>query len=885
MEHDRPKPEALLASIQRQEERKGRGRLRIFFGMAPGVGKTYAMLQEARRQQTQGVDIVVGLVETHGRSETAALLEGLVIAPRRQVDHRGTIIQEMDLDGIVFLHPKLVLVDELAHTNAPGSRHPKRYQDVLELLQRGIDVFTTLNVQHVESRADSVRQLTGVAVQETVPDSLLELADEITLLDLSPERLRDRLAEGKVYLGNRAAAASENFFKEENLFGLREIALRLTAEHVDQQLRSLRGGLKTGPVSSSSRLMVAVGPSPHSLELVRRTRRLASALDASWLVVSIDSGRPLSVGDQRQLDKNLALARELGAEVLFTRDDDVARALLRVARENHITQLVLGKALESTWRRWLRGGTLLDQLMRDGATFDLHVVAPIAPGVFRKSPAPPRPAAWSGYACAIGVIIVVTTLNFAIVALTGPRAPSLFYLLSILLLGLRLGRGPLLLAAALSAVLWDFLFIPPIFTFYIARFDDGVTLVLFFVVALVTGQMTSRLSSNERQERRRERRAAALYQLARNIGTAASVDEVLTQAARQIRQTFEVECAFYIGTSEFGLPSQPRVATGLTLDEKEHSVAVWAYRNRRTAGRFTDTLASAQAFQLPMQTTTRAYGVLAVLPAVDRLLDLNERDLLESFAQQIALVLEKETLRAEAETGRMLAQSEELQRALFNSVSHELQTPLAVIQSGLEELNRLADQRVTPLTDVMGQSVERLKRLVKNLLDSARLETGRLEPKREWGEIHDLLEQAIELVHIPHLTDRVLVQLPVDLPLIHVDFGLLAQALANVLHNAIAYSPASVPLRVQAESTSSAVLLRVIDHGPGIPPELRETLFDRFVRAPNSKPGGSGLGLAIARGFIEIHGGTIEVEETPGGGATFVIRLPLEKPSKSARLD
>ena len=885
MDDVRPDPEAILASIQREEAQRKRGRLKIFFGMSPGVGKTYAMLQEAKREEARKVDVVVGLVETHGRAETAAMLEGLVIAPRRQIEYRGTQLEEMDLDAIIFLRPEMVLVDELAHTNAPGSRHPKRYQDVLELLDLGIDVFTTLNVQHVESRADSVRQLTGVTVQETIPDSILERADEITLVDLSPTSLRERLQEGKVYLGNRAAAASENFFKEENLIALREIALRLTAERVDQQLRTLRrGSLLHAPAGSSGRLMVAVGPSPYSLELVRRTRRIAYTLDAGWLVVSIESGQRLSPEDQRQLDKNLSLARELGAEVVFTRDDDIARALLRVARENHVTQLIVGKPMGPAWRQRL-GGSLLDRLMRDGGTLDIQVIAPVVPASPRNSPHLSERLTWSGYGVAVGGILGATALNFGLAQFVGYWSLALVYLLAILLLGLRLSRGPLLLAAALSAVLWDFLFIPPLYTFYIARFDDGFMLGLFFVVALVTGQLTSRLRSDERNERRREQKASALYRLTRSMSLARSVDEVLWQAVHQIREIFEFESAFYLAENTFGLPLSAYPSSAMALGEKEHGVAVWAYRNRRSAGRFTDTLASSQAIYLPLLASTRAFGVMAVKLVPERRLNLDERDLLESFAQQIAMVLEKESLRAQAETGRVVAQSEGLYRSLFNSVSHELQTPLSVLQSGLDELNRTPNAKLAPTLETMGDGMERLKRLVKNLLDSARLETGRLEPKREWGEVQDLIDQAVDLVHVPQFESHLAVHLPDELPLVHVDFGLVSQAIANVLHNAFIHSPKSVKIRLEAEALPESLLLRISDNGPGISADMLDTLFDRFARGRDAKPGGSGLGLAIARGFIQIHGGTIEASGNPGGGATFLIRLPLEKPPASLTLE
>jgi len=876
----RPNPDALLASIQTEEAKLKRGRLKIFFGMAPGVGKTYAMLKEARKEEAQGVDVVVGLVETHGRAETAQMLGGLPAAPRRKVDYRGTTLEEMDLDGIIFLRPQLVVVYELAHTNAPGSRHPKRYQDVLELLDLGINVFSTLNVQHVESRAEAVRQIAGVQVHETVPDSILEQADDIELIDVSPARLRERLAEGKVYLGARAAVASDNFFKEENLVALREIALRLTAERVDQQLRSLR---KNRPAGSSGRLMVAVGPSPYSLELVRRTRRLAYAQDASWLAVAIEPEVPFPADAQRQFDKNLALARELGAEVIFTRDQDLARALLRVARENHVTQIVMGRPHGFRWNEWLNGGSLLTKLLKEGDPIDLHI---IPPPVTKARWTKPRSGTldWTGYIQASIGVLIVTGANVGFSALTGYWSLALFYLLAILLMSMRLGRGPLLLAAALSALLWDFLFIPPLYTFYIAKFEDGFMLCLFFVVALVTGQLTSRLRIEERNERQRERRASSLYRLTRSIGAATTLDEVIAQASMQIKETFDADCGFYVANSAFGLPASPHPSGELKLDEKEHGVAVWAYRNRRVAGRFTDTLASSEYFHVPLLTATKAYGVMVIKPPPERSLSLDERDLLESFAQQIALVLEKDALQSEAESARILSKSDELHRALFNSVSHELQTPLAVLQSGLDELKRVSHSQNDRVTDAMDDAMERLKRLVKNLLDSARLETGRLELRREWGDVRGLIDQAIELVGNSLQSAELQVQLPTSLPLLNVDFALMAQALANILHNAIVHGTPPIKISLIAEVSSEFLVIQVRDNGPGIPADLMQNIFDRFVRAPGAKPGGSGLGLSISKGFIQAHNGTLEAHNLPDLGCLFTLRLPLEKAPASITL-
>jgi len=886
MADDRPNPDALLASIQREATRDKQGRLKIFFGMAPGVGKTYAMLKDARQRDAEGVDVVIGYIETHNRPETTALLEGLVIAPRRALEYRNVAMEEMDLDAIIFLRPRLVLVDELAHTNAPGSRHPKRYQDVLELLALGIDVSTTLNVQHIESRSDLVRQITGATVQETVPDSILELADEIELIDISPERLRERLAEGKVYLGPRAEAASQNFFKEDNLIALREIALRLTAERVDQQLRNIRQGhIARDTWNAGERLMVAVGPSPFSMQLVRRARRMAYTLNAPWLAVSVEANEQLSPEAQRQLDKNLSLARELGAEIVFTRDENVANALMRVALQNNVSRIVAGKPLGNRLIEWLRGGSLVDQLIRLSGPIDIYVVTAAEPSA-KKSPwhAPVR-IPWREYFQAFMTVAGVTAVSFFLVGLTGYWSIALFYLMAVILQGMFLGRGPVLFGATLSALLWDYLFIPPLYTFYIGKFEDGLMLGIFFIVALVTGQLTSRIRAQERDERLREHRAQALYHLTRSIVTASTTDEVLANAVTQIRELFGMATAFLMGESQFGLAPKPHSASTFYPDEKEIGVATWAYRNRRNAGRFTDTLPSAQAFHIPLVTTEQVMGIMAVQPAANETLMLDQRDLLESFAHQIALVLEKEKLRHEAETASVLGKADQLHRTLFNSISHELRTPLSAIQIATDEL---CNDALTPaqrrLANEIHEALDRLKRLVKNLLDSARLESGQLEPRLEWGDIRDLVENAVELTKPAFSEGQLQLRLPKDLPLLHADFGLLAQALANLLHNAAIHTPSQTQVSLDVEVVAETLIIRIADKGPGISPDILPHLFEKFQRASDARPGGTGLGLSIARGFIEAHGGTLEAYNQPEGGAVFVLRLPLEKQPPAAEL-
>src|SRR6266542_2648197 len=512
-EVDRPNADEILARLKREETAAGRGKLKIFFGMSPGVGKTYAMLLAAREKQAEGCEVVVGIVETHGRKETEALLEGMPIMPRSQIEYRGTTLSEMDLDAILTWHPGLAVVDELAHTNAPGSRHPKRYQDVLELLDAGISVYTTLNVQHVASRSDTVRQISGVSVHETVPDSVLDLADEIMLVDLTPEQLRARLAEGKVYLGERAEWAAKNFFRESNLTALREMALRLVAEHVDRDLRDIMSEEKiAGPWKSGDR----------------------------WIVANIEQPRPLSQDEQTRLTRYLALARQLGAEVISTPGTDIGEALLRIAHQHNVTQIVIGKPLGARWTSfWKRDP--LRWLMRHSGNIDIHMIPSDESTRPRHESIEERlaRAPWRDFGIALLIAVVVTALSLSIFAYTGYYAVALFYLLAVLLAGMRLRRWPTLFLAALSAMLWNFLYVPPRFTFHIEQFQDFMMFSAYFVVALVIGHLATQLREREQAERRREQRATALYRFTRALAASRDLDQALPKVFALIKESFQ----------------------------------------------------------------------------------------------------------------------------------------------------------------------------------------------------------------------------------------------------------------------------------------------------------------------------------------------------------
>lgn len=859
----RPDPDALLASIQKEREAARRGRLKVFFGMCPGVGKTYAMLQAAQQKQREGVEVLVGVVETHGRKETEALLDGLAICPRAQIDYKGTTLEEMDLDAILLWHPPLVVVDELAHTNAPGSRHPKRYQDVLELLDAGIDVFTSVNVQHLESRADTVYQITGAQVRETVPDSVLDLADEIVLVDLPPEQLLNRLSEGKVYLGDRAARAAEGFFKESNLTALREMALRYVAEHVDRDLRDLmRTQSIAGPWKTGDRLLVAVSASPFSEKLIRYTRRLAATMEGSWIAANIDTGRPLDEAAQARLSRYLALARQLGAEVISTAGTEIGETLLRIARQHNVTQIVIGKPLDARWQRWLGRQSPVDWLIRHSGEIDLHMIRSdadleTAPRIFAESFAASqgREFGWAGL-----LVIGVTIAGWLLVPLTGYWSVALIYLLTVVLASTFLSRWPTLFLATLSALLWNLLFIPPRFTLYISRIHDLMMFGTYFVVALVIGHYTTRLRARERAERKREERATALYRLTRALAASRDLSEALQTVMQIVRESFNAEAAVLLRDPS-GI--SPHVASTLTLSAKEESVAAWAFQKKQVAGRSTDTLPNAEALHLPLLAGDRAEGVLAV--RVPPSLPLDQRELLDAFAAQLAVFLEKERALQASREAHLTAQSEKLQKTLFDSVSHELKTPLAAMSAALEQPQ--PDQRE------LRQAVRRLTKTVDHLLDVTRLESGLLQPTREWCDPAELAREALALAGLDGRPIDVSVS--PELSPIHVDVGLIAQALATLLSNAAVYSPAGAPIELHAESDPSALIFSVADRGPGLAPGEENKVFEKFYRGAGQPGGGLGLGLTIARQLVEAHGGTLTARNREqGGGARFSLRLP-----------
>jgi len=883
----RPDPDALLQSLKDKEEKEQKAKLTIFLGMCAGVGKTYDMLKTAQELRSKGVDVIVGYVETHRRKDTEALLTGLEIVPRRAVEYGGVRLEEMNLDAVLTRNPAIALVDELAHTNAPGSRHAKRYQDVLELLDHGISVMTTLNVQHVESRADTVAQIAGSIVRETVPDSILDAADEVELVDISPDDLLKRLSEGKVYTAERSALAVQNFFRKGNLTALREMALRLTAERVDQQLREyMQTNRITGPWKSGQRLIVGISASPHSIRLLRWARRMASTMQATWVALHVETSKPLPEAARVQLAKNVKLARELGAEIATTADEDVIKAILRVAKEQNATQILIGKeGVVHPFR-----GSILKRLTQGSGDLDIYVVGGDKEErqERRKFSLPAITSEWHQYALAAAAVALTSLLCYPVGSVLGYQSVSMIFLLVVTLLPLRLGVGPVLLAAGLSALLWDFLFIPPRFTFTIALPQDFLMLATYFVIASVTGNLTARVRARERLVLQREHHATALYNLTRDLSAAASQDGVAKASVENIARSFGATTVVYLSEPDGDIFKAPHATSSLSVDQKEFSVAAWVYWNEKKAGLHTDTLPFAQATYFPLSGPRYPLGVIGVRMSDGIRMSLDQEALMENFANQIASSLERESLNELAKRSIAVEQSERLYQTLFNSISHEMRTPLSAIlgaSEGLQDETILTDSTTRgSLIEEIHTAALRLNRLVGNLLDMTRIESGLIRPKLDWCDLNDLVQSALRRLSQDIGHHPVTVDIPQDMPLIRMDFGLMEQVLNNLVYNAIFYTPPDTPILIRGRVQQGECVLEVIDRGVGLPEGEEKNIFEKFYRVPGTKAGGTGLGLSIVKGFVEAHHGTIIAANDPEGGARFIIRIPFqEEPLQKGR--
>jgi two-component system, OmpR family, sensor histidine kinase KdpD len=873
-------PEAFLRTLKRVEEKERRGKLRVFFGMCAGVGKTFEMLQAAHEAKKKGSDVLVGYVETHGRHETEALLTGLLVVPRKKVEYRGAVLEEMDIDTILTRKPVLVLVDELAHTNAPGSRHTKRYLDVLELLDNGIDVFTTLNVQHLESRADTVAQITGAIVRETVPDSLLEQADELQLVDLSPEDLLKRMAEGKVYTGDRSQRAIRNFFRQGNLTALREMALRLAAERVERQMRDYRQSERIRvPWRAGQRLVVGVTPGKESIRLIRWTRRLASAMQASWVAVFVERASPGPRADSDQFARNISLARELGAEIVTTADEDVATGLLRVAQEQNATQIIVGKPGRA--RPWNK--SLVERLIELSADVDIYVATGTDAAEEKHSWRFRRTVSHSGlsqYAVAAAIVLLLAALCYPFEATLGYQTVSLILILAVVMLPLRFGVGPVILAAAISALTWNYFFIPPRFTFAIAKPQDLLMMMVLFATATVSGVLTARVRTREKAVRSRETRATALYTLTNDLSSAGNQDDVAGAAVLNIRKFFDVDVALFLSELDGDFINRPHASSTYLPDGKELSVPAWVHWNEKKAGRFTDTLPFAEATYFPLSGPRYPLGVIGIKRRNADRLSLDQEALLENFLSQISSALEREFLNEINKRSIAIVESERLYTTLFASISHEMRTPITALigaSEGLLDDKVSADATVRhELAQDIQSAAERLDNVVQNLLAMTRLESGLIQPKLDWTDVRDVINSAIDKLRNDLSGHTVSMDISPDLPLIRLDYALIEQALLNLLRNAAVHTPADSSLEIHAVAEHEACFITISDNGPGIPPESLDKLFEKFYRVPGSRPGGIGLGLSIALGFVQAHHGTLQARNRPEGGAEFIMQLPVE---------
>jgi two-component system, OmpR family, sensor histidine kinase KdpD len=879
----RPDPDDLLQSLKRDEERETQGRLKIFFGMCAGVGKTYDMLKAAHEAGSKGVAVLVGYVETHGRKETEELLAGLEVLSRKTVEYRGTTLQEMDIDAILARKPSLVLVDELAHTNAPGSRHTKRYQDVIELLDKGIDVYTTLNVQHLESRADTVAQITGSTIRETIPDSVFEKADSVEIVDLPPDELLKRFADGKVYTAERSQEAVRNFFRAGNLTALREMALRLVAERVDHQLRDLMKSKRiAGPWKSGQRLVVGISPSPNTVTLIRWARRTAYSMNATWVGVYVEHSQRLSAAARDRLAGNIKLARELGAEIVTTADEDIVEGILRVAREQNATQILIGK----TNRHLPFSPSLLDRLIERSGELDIYVVGgdKATPPNRRRLHIPDIQSGIRQYLIAACAVLAVSLLLYPLRSTLGYQPISLILLLTVVLLPLKLGAGPVLLAAALSAIVWDFFFIPPQFTFAIGLLQDVLMFVLYFGVAAVTGVLTARIRAREHAVRVREEHASALYGLTRDLSIARSQDDVVRAAVDNLKRYFSAEAVVLLSQSDGDIFTEAHPASTFATDQRDFGVAAWVYWNEKKAGQFTDTLPAARATFFPLSGPRYPLGVVGLHMPTGGRLTIDQESLLDIFLRQISSAIEREQLHDLTRKTLVVAESERLYKTLFDTLSHEFRTPVATILGAADQLQReplFAGGIPAEIVRDMYDAANRLNHLVQNLLDMTRVESGLLKIKRDWCDIADLIGTVVRKVEdlLRHL--RVKIDVSESMPLIQADQGLLEQVLVNILHNAAVHAGGATEIQISAFVEQDECIITISDNGQGIPPADIDKVFGKFYRIRGTRSGGTGLGLSIARGIVVAHGGAISCTNRPEGGAQFTLRLPLGSPPPS----
>lgn len=894
----RPSPEALLEVLKREE--RSRGRLKIFLGAAPGVGKTYEMLRTARAKLKDGADVVIGVVETHGRKETKALLRGIEIIPPRHIEYRGRTLEELDIDAVIARRPKIALIDELAHTNAPGSRHPKRYLDVEELLDEGIDVFTTVNIQHVDSLNDVVAQITGILVRETVPDSILARADDVELVDITPEDLIERLKEGKVYIPEQARRALENFFSPVKLTALRELALRRTAERVDEQLvTQLRAKAMSGPWAACERVLVCLNEDARAPGLVRYAKRAADRLHAPWTAVTIETRRSLRFSDaeRNRVVEAMRLAELLGGETLTIPGSakTVADDIISYSRAHNVTQIIIGKSERPRWFEILNGSVVHD-LVRQSGNISVHVISgeqlPAEPpgGQAVKTAAADRPHRPLNYVFTFAAMAAALCLAWVLQPWIGVESVDLVFLTAIVGVAVKFGRAPSLVASVTGALLYNYFFLPPLFTFTIADAKNLAAFLSFAIVAIIVSNIAARMRSQTVIAVNRAATTEALYGFSRKLAGTGTLDDVLWATVFQIASMLKVRVVLLLPENgviavKAGYPPED------TLDPSDIAAATWAWTNDRAAGRGSDTLPGSHRLFLPMRTARGIVGVVGI--DSDRpgpLLTPDQRRLFDALVNQGALAIERVHLVEDVERAKRSIETERLRAALLTSLSHDLKTPLAAILGAATTMRDFSDKfdaegNAELLATIVDES-ERLNRFIANLLDMTKLEAGAINAKTEVHDVSEIIDAALKRAKKILAHHKVQNNLPSTALKVKADPVLLEQVLFNLLDNAAKYAPEGTTIEVGAWQNLGQVTLQIRDEGPGIPPDDVEKIFDKFYRANKADHvrAGTGLGLPISRGFIEIMGGAITAaNRTDRSGALMTVTLPA--PAKSEALE
>lgn len=879
MDEERPDPDSLLRQLQHEERGTTEGQLKIFLGMSAGVGKTYTMLEAAQRAHREGINVVIGLVDTHGRQDTANLIEGLTVVPRKQVEYKGTEFGEMDLDEILRLKPQLVIVDELAHTNVPGSRHPKRWQDVIEILDAGIDVYTTLNVQHIESRKDMVENITGISIRETVPDLILERADHIELVDITPSELLQRLKDGKVYLGPQSEIAARNFFKMDRLTALRELSLRFTAEKVDHDLHAMiQGSDKPKGWKAADKLLVCVSHSPHSQHLIRTARRLAFNLDAPWIALHVDCDINLNDDDKAFLSKNLALARELGAEVISITDPDISRAVQKVARQRNVTQILLGRSPRTRFSWFFQRKGLLQRLINESSETDIHVMHEqmSTKKKLRLAKQLRFSSKLSDYIKIISLVVGLTLLCGLIVAFTGFRVIGFIYLISILIFGLFFSQGPVIVASLLSATIMNFFFIPPQGTYIVSAQEEFFWFAMLFITAMVTGIIASRIRGREALLVKRDESTQTIYEIVREIASAPSTPDLLVAIKARLSSLLEGKCEIILKSLDGGLNLE--TAPNYLREEKEIAVASWVFNNGKEAGWSTNTLSSVHNFYIPLKGFKEVVGVLCYQPnSPNKVLSLEDVNLLYTVGRQLANYVERTLSEDRNRKTEYMSQVEKVYQTILKSISSEFQSPLGSLKDNLQLLKtkRSVDEKIKAVSlHQIEDSAEDLGRITDNIQAMSSLCAGLVHLKKEPNSIYDVVSNCVDMVSRKEKSHAIKTFLEPNIPKVQFDYPLIELLLYNILFNSIEFSKAGAAIEIHAKVHGGDLVMTVINTGSQLPSQLCESKEKRYY-LPGTASNGVGLGLAIAESIAEVHHGTLEVRNREKEGAEFILTLPL----------